>query len=82
MKTLAEPPKHETKLYKVRSFLDNAKIVELNERVIENPVLFTEKPESDGFLAIFQLDNPRDDDEEPRGTVEEEFLKNANRFGP
>ena len=62
--------------------MDNAKIVELNERVIENPVLFTEKPESDGFLAIFQLDNPRDDDEEPRGTVEEEFLKNANRFGP
>ena len=42
-----------TKLYKVRSFLDNAKIVELNERVISTPILFTEKPESEGFLAIF-----------------------------
>jgi glycine cleavage system H lipoate-binding protein len=62
--------------------LDNTKIVELNERVLEFPALFTEKPESEGFLAILMLDNPRDDDGKPKGTVEEEFLKNANKFGP
>ena len=43
--------------YKIRSFLKNAKLIEFNERLqdevgIQNLV---EKPESDGFLAIFML---------------------------
>ena len=62
LKTLSEPPAHETKLYKIRSFLDNAKIVELNERVMESNDIFIQKPESDGFLAIFQLDTLYEND--------------------
>ena len=35
--SLPEPPKYDSKLYKPRALLDGAKIIEINERIIENP---------------------------------------------
>ena len=41
--------------YKLRCLLDQVKLIELNMRIIENPRLLLEKPETDGFVAIFEL---------------------------
>ena len=43
------------KVYKVRSFLRGAKLIEVNERIVENIQLLIDKPESDGFLGIVML---------------------------
>ena len=44
-------------VYKIRSFLKNAKLIEFNENIQEPAGIptFVNKPESDGFLAIFML---------------------------
>ena len=61
--SLPEPPKYDSKLYKPRAFLNNAKIIEINERIIENPELLITEPESAGYICIFMLN--RDHDAEP-----------------
>ena len=43
------------KVYKIRSFVKRAGLIEVNERLKENPQLLVEKPESDGFLAIMMF---------------------------
>ena len=44
-------------VYKIRSFLKNAKLIEFNENIQGESGVPTlvKKPESDGFLAIFML---------------------------
>ena len=44
-------------VYKIRSFLKNAKLIEFNENIQGESGVSTlaNKPESDGFLAIFML---------------------------
>ena len=78
--TLQEPPKYESKLYKLRSFLSHGKIIEINERVLKNVRLMFEKPESDGYLCIFQLN--KDHDTENTLSIEENFINNVNLYGP
>ncbi|TNV75928.1 hypothetical protein FGO68_gene1826 [Halteria grandinella] len=41
------------KVYKVRSFVGNAYLIEMNQRVVQNPQLLAQKCESDGYLGIF-----------------------------
>lgn len=43
------------KVYKIRSFIKNAKLIEINEPVSQNIDLLVSKPETDGFLAIFMF---------------------------
>ena len=65
------------KNYKIRSFLDSAKIIEINERIILDPSLLRKKPESDGYLCIFQMNNTP----ENYGTSKEFFLDRVNQNG-
>lgn len=48
-------PANYYKSYKVRSFINNAKIIEINSRLAENPKLLLDSPETDGFIAVFQF---------------------------
>ena len=37
--------------------MNHCKIIEINERLINNPKLLLETPESDGYLAILQFND-------------------------
>ena len=52
------------KHYKIRGFLENAKIIETNSKIIADPQMLVQKSESDGFLAIIQLAYPGDKKED------------------
>ena len=43
------------KLYKVRSFIGNAYVIEMNHNIVQNPQLLATKAEGDGYIAIFQV---------------------------
>ena len=43
------------KVYKIRSFVKNAKMIEFNERLRSNIDLLVNKPEEEGYLAILML---------------------------
>ena len=65
------------KNYKIRSFLDSAKIIEINERIILDPSLLRKSPESDGYLCIFQMNNTPENYE----TSKEFFMDRVNLNG-
>eukprot|EP00347_Sterkiella_histriomuscorum_P018799 403344131 len=41
--------------YKIRSFVKNAQILEMNKRLCLNPQLLASKSESEGYIAIFSV---------------------------
>ena len=43
------------KIYKIRSFVKNAKMIEFNTRLSTNIELLINKPEEEGYLAILML---------------------------
>ena len=43
------------KIYKIRSFVKNAKLIEFNARLASNVDLLVNRPEEEGYLAIFML---------------------------
>ena len=43
------------KVYKIRSFTKNAKMIEFNARLATNIDLLVNKPEEEGYLAILML---------------------------
>ena len=45
------------KVYKIRSFVRNAKLIEQNTRLQSNIDLLVNKPEEEGYLGILMLPN-------------------------
>ena len=45
------------KVYKIRSFVKNAKLIEQNTRLQTNIDLLVNKPEEEGYLGILMLPN-------------------------
>ena len=43
------------KIFKIRSFVRNAKMIEFNTRLTTNIELLINKPEEEGYLAILML---------------------------
>ena len=43
------------KRYVVRAFVDQAKVIELNERITVDPMILINNPEEDGYLAVIQM---------------------------
>ena len=48
----SHPDEDKEVVYKPRCLLDAPKLLELNTKLLENPRLLLEKPESEGFVAI------------------------------
>ena len=64
------------RLYKVRSFVSNAYLIEMNQRIVQNPQLLASKTEGDGYIAIFQVKRGEEMQTQGCGTLQrDEYLK-------
>ena len=64
------------RLYKVRSFVSNAYLIEMNQRIVQNPQLLVSKTEGDGYIAIFQVNRGEEMKTQGGGTLQrEDYLK-------
>ena len=64
------------RLYKVRSFVSNAYLIEMNQRIVQNPQLLASKTEGDGYIAIFQVKRGEEMQTQGGGTLQrDDYLK-------
>ena len=75
-KGLSNREEEHYKHYKIRSFISFSSIIEVNDRIVENPQLLIDKPDEAGYLAVFQMNRMHGP-----GLVND-MLENLNTVGP